>query len=179
MQLRAYLISGEFRVHRADCRDCQREARRSDSPGDAGEYASQAAVIASLWSDIIAENPGLYGTPGGLASLEAATIFLPCTSELPGQPGAADKVAAWAAELGLEAEDLDDLVHAAYSKLASEVNNSGLGSQIRFLIESYGTGGALSLLSGLRPEAAGRASAAGTAEPTAGTEQRTTPAPGR
>jgi hypothetical protein len=179
MRLRAYLVSGEFRVHRADCRDCQREARRSDSPGDAGEYASRADVIASLWSDIIAEDPELYGAPGGLASLEAATIFLPCTSELPGQPGAADKVAAWAAELGLEAGDLDDLVHAACSKLASEVNNSGLGSQIRFLIESYGTGGALSLLSGLRPEAAGRASAAGTAEPAAGAEQRTTLAPGR
>ena len=86
MRLRAYLVSGEFRVHRADCRDCQREARRSDSPGDAEEYASRADVIASLWSDIIAENPELYGTPGGLASLEAATIFLPCTSELPGQP---------------------------------------------------------------------------------------------
>jgi hypothetical protein len=83
MQLRAYLISGEFRVHRAGCRDCQREARCSDSPGDAGEYASQADVIASLWSDIIAENPELYGTPGGLASLEAETIFLPCTSGLP------------------------------------------------------------------------------------------------
>jgi hypothetical protein len=88
-------------------------------------------------------------------------------------------VAAWAAERGLEAGDLHDLVHAAYSKLATEVNNSGLGSQIRFLVESYGTGGALSLLSGLRPEAAGRASAAGTAGPAAGAEQRTTSAPGR
>jgi hypothetical protein len=84
MRLRAYLVSGEFRVHRADCRDCQREARRSDSPGHPEEYASQADVIASLWSDIIAEDPGLYGTPGGLASLEAETIFLPCTSGLPG-----------------------------------------------------------------------------------------------
>ena len=178
MQLRAYLISGEFRVHRADCRDCQREARRSDSPGHPEEYTSQADAIASLWSDIIAEDPELYGTPGGLASLEAETIFLPCTSELPRQPGAAEKVAAWAAELGLEAGDLDDLVHAAYSKLATEVNNSGLRSQIRFLIDSYGTGGALSLLSGLRPEAAGQASAS-TAGPAASAEQRTTPAPGR
>ena len=63
MQLRAYLISGEFRVHRADCRDCQQEARRSDSPGHPEEHASQADVIASLWSDIIAEDLGLYGTP--------------------------------------------------------------------------------------------------------------------
>ena len=84
MQVRAYLVSGEFRVHRADCRDCQREARRSDSPGHPEEYASQADVIASLWSDIIAEDPGLYGTPGGLASLEAETIFLPGASGLPG-----------------------------------------------------------------------------------------------
>jgi hypothetical protein len=75
MKLRAYLISGEFRVHRADCRDCQREARRSDSPGNAEEHASRA--------DVIAEDPELYGTPGGLASLEAETIFLPCTSGLP------------------------------------------------------------------------------------------------
>ena len=83
--------------------------------GDAEEYASRAEVIARLWSDIIAENPELYGTPG----------------------------------------DLDDLVHDAYSKQASEVNNGGLGSLVRFLIESYGTGGARSLLSDLRPAAAG------------------------
>ena len=31
MLIRAYLVSGESRVHRADCRDCTREARRSDS----------------------------------------------------------------------------------------------------------------------------------------------------
>ena len=68
--MRAYLISGEFRVHRADCHDCQREARRSDSPDDAEEYASKADVIVSLWSDIIAEDPELYGT-----------------SRRPGQPG--------------------------------------------------------------------------------------------
>ena len=166
MRLRAYLVSGEFRVHRADCRDCEKEARRSDSAGDAEEYASRADVIAGLWSDIIAENPELYGTPGGLASLEAETIFLPCTSGLPGtspagdggQPGDADELAAWAAGLGLEAGDLDDLVHDAYSRQASEVNNGGLGSQVRFLIESYGTGGARSLLSDLRPAAARRAS---------------------
>ena len=187
MRLRAYLVSGEFRVHRADCRDCEKEARRSDSAGDAEEYASRAEVIAGLWSDIIAENPELYGTPGGLASLEAETIFLPCTSGLPGtspagdsgQPGEADELAAWAAGLGLEAGDLDDLVHDAYSRQASEVNNGGLDSQVRFLIESYGTGGARSLLSDLRPAAAGRASAGGTAAPAAGAGQRPPSAPGR
>ncbi len=187
MQLRAYLVSGEFRVHRDGCRDCEKEARRSDSAGDAGEYASQADVIAGLWSDIIAENPELYGTPGGLASLEAETIFLPCTGGLPGtspaeeggQPGDVEELAAWAAGLGLEAEDLDDLVHDAYSRQASEVNNGGLDSQVRFLIESYGTGGARSLLSDLRPEAAGRASAAGTAAPAAGAGRRPPSAPGR
>ena len=184
MQVRAYLVSGEFRVHRDGCRDCQREARRSDSPGDAGEYASRADVIASLWSDIIAGNPGLYGTPGGLASLEAETIFLPCTSGLPetspagesSEPGEAGELAAWAAGLGLGPSDLDDLVHDACSRQASEVNNGGLGSQVRFLAETYGTGHARSLLGDLRPTAARRDSAAA---PAAGAEQRQPSAPGR
>jgi hypothetical protein len=166
--MRTYLVSGEFRVHRDGCRDCDKEARRSDSAGDAEEYVSRAEVIASLWSDIIAENPGLYGTPGGLASLEAETVFLPCTSGLPGtgpagdcgQPGDAEVVAAWAAGLGLEAGDLDDLVHDAYSRQASETNNGGLDSQVSFLAGTYGIEGARSLLSGLRPAAARRAFAA-------------------
>ena len=86
----------------------------------------------------------MYGSPGGLASLEAETIFLPCTSGLPGaspagdggRPGEADELAAWAAGLGLGPYDLDDLVRDAYSKQASEVNNGGLGSQVRFLAET-------------------------------------------
>lgn len=115
MRLRAYLVSGEFRVHRDGCRDCEKEARRSDSAGDAGEYASRAEVIAGLWSDIIAENPEEYGSPGGLASLEAETIFLPCTrgcpaparptaaglarrtSWPPGRPGSAWRPGTWTA----------------------------------------------------------------------------------
>jgi len=191
VRLRAYLVSGAFRVHRADCRDCEKEARRSDSAGDAEEYASQAEVIASLWSDIIAENPELYGGPGGLASLETETIFLPCTSELPetspaarptddvGEPGGEEELAAWAEELGLEPEDLDDLVHDAYSRQASQTNNDGLGSQVKFLIETYGTGHARSLLSDLRPAAARRAPAVGTAAPAPGAEQRPPSAPGQ
>jgi hypothetical protein len=175
MRLSAYLVSGAFRVHRAGCRDCEKEARRSDSAGTAEEYASRTEVIAGLWSDIIAENPEVYGGPGGLASLEAETIFLPCTSGLPGtspagdggQPGEADELTAWAVGLGLEAGDLDDLVHDAYSRQASEVNNGGLGSQVRFLAGTYGTGGARSLLSDLRPAA-----------PAAGAEQRPPSAPG-
>jgi hypothetical protein len=89
VRLRAYLVSGAFRVHRDDCSDCEKEAVRSDSAGHAEEHASRADVIASLWSDIIAENPELYGTASGLASLEAETIFLPCTSGLPGSSQAA------------------------------------------------------------------------------------------
>jgi hypothetical protein len=83
MKLRTYLVRGQFRIHRADCRDCAKEARRSDSAGRAEDHPSKAAVISDLWSDIIAEDPATYGTPGGLASLEAETIFLPCTSGLP------------------------------------------------------------------------------------------------
>ena len=162
MRLRAYLVSGEFRVHRDGCRDCEKEARRSDSAGDAEEYASRAGVIASLWSDIIAENPEVYGSPGGLVSLEAETIFLPCTSGLPetspaedsGQRGEAGELAAWAAGLGLGSRDLDGLVHDAYSRQASETNNDGLEAQVRFLAGSYGAGRARSLLSDLLPQTA-------------------------
>jgi len=159
-RVRAYLINGEFRVHQADCRDCQREARRSDSDGgieedsDGGieEYACKADVIASLWSDIIAEDPDLYGTPGGLASLEAATVFLPCTSGLPDISPAEDagEVAAWAASLGLGAFDLDDLVLDAYSWQAAKTNNDGLQAQVRFLVDSYGAGRARTLINDLQ-----------------------------
>jgi len=83
MKLRAYLVSGQFRIHHADCRDCAKEARRSDSAGRAEDYPSKTAVISDLWSDIIAEDPATYATLGGLASLEAETIFLACTSGLP------------------------------------------------------------------------------------------------
>jgi hypothetical protein len=48
MKLRAYLVSGQFRIHRADCRDCAKEARRSDSAGGAEDYPSKAAVISDL-----------------------------------------------------------------------------------------------------------------------------------
>ena len=76
--MRAYLVSGEFRVHRADCRDCEKEARRSDSPGDAEDYASQADVIASqeLFS-FRAEGDGTDGeTPGRFVSAGLRPRFL-------------------------------------------------------------------------------------------------------
>ena len=74
MRVRAYLVSGEFRVHRADCHDCGKEARRSDSPGHPEEYASRADVIANLWSDIIAEDPGLYAFPASARPRTAASV---------------------------------------------------------------------------------------------------------
>jgi len=129
--------------------------------------------------------------PGGLASLEAETIFLPCTSGLPdagpaarllagagGEPGDAEELTAWTAGLGLEPEDLDDLVHDACSRQASETNNGGPGSQVRFLAETYGTRHTRSLLSDLRPAAARRASAGDEAAPPPGGEQRSQSAPG-
>ena len=68
VKVQAFLVSGEFRVHRAGCEDTAREARRSDSAGHPEEYASKAAVIRALWADIIAEDPDTYGTPGGIAA---------------------------------------------------------------------------------------------------------------
>lgn len=36
---------------------------------------------------------------------------------------------------GLDAEDLDELVHDAASRLATSVNNSGMDEQVRYLLE--------------------------------------------
>jgi hypothetical protein len=83
MLIRAYLVNGEFRIHRADCGDCPREARRSDSTARPEEHRDQAGVIAALWADIISEDPDFYATPGGMSTLHAGTEFLPCTSGLP------------------------------------------------------------------------------------------------
>jgi hypothetical protein len=94
------------------------------------------------------------------------------------QPDEPGELTAWAAGLGLEAADLDDLVHDAYSRQASETNNGGLDSQVRFLAETYGTRGARSLLSGLRPAAARRASVGDTAAPSAGAEHHSLSVPG-
>jgi hypothetical protein len=38
-------------------------------------------------------------------------------------------------ELGLCSEDLDDLIHEVASSIAAEVNNSGMGEQVAFLLE--------------------------------------------
>lgn len=39
---------------------------------------------------------------------------------------------------GLEAANLDDLVHNAASSLASDANNEGIDGQINFLIDTCG-----------------------------------------
>lgn len=115
-----------------------------------------------------------------MARLEAETLFLPCTRALPdtspgtrppeagSQPCGAEELAAWAAELSLEPEDLDGLVHDAYSRHASQTNNGPLGSRVRFLVESYGTERIRFLISDLRPGTARPASADGTAVPQVG-----------
>jgi hypothetical protein len=81
MLIRAYLVSGEFRVHRADCRDCTREARRSDSSGAPEEFPSKAAVIRSLWADIIAE------APAPTAPRTARPAWKPALSSCPAPAG--------------------------------------------------------------------------------------------
>lgn len=83
MQIRAFLISGHFRIHCAGCQDWKKDARRSDSSGHIEDFPTKTAVVRSLWSDSIAEDPAFYASPGGMATLEADTEFLPCTSGLP------------------------------------------------------------------------------------------------
>ena len=74
--------------------------------------------------------------------------------------GDADGLLAWAEGIGLGSGQLDELIHDAVSKQASEINNGGLAAQIQFLAGTYGAGGARSLLGGVAVPAA----APGTAE---------------
>jgi hypothetical protein len=53
---------------------------------------------------------------------------------------------AWMQSLGLEADDLDELVHETVSQQASAINNGGLQAQIEFLVRAYGRERARSLI---------------------------------
>ena len=47
---------------------------------------------------------------------------------------------------GVTCEDLDDLVHDVASKIASDINNNGVGDQCDWLFEELGKAGAFSEL---------------------------------
>lgn len=66
----SYTLSGEFRVHRAGCRDIKREANNWDA--NYGDIRTPEGIAQDLWSDIIDE--------GGMESGEATdhVTFLPC-----------------------------------------------------------------------------------------------------
>jgi hypothetical protein len=48
-----------------------------------------------------------------------------------------DQLRSLANQLGIAAEDLDELVHDAKSAEAASINNQGLGEQIAYLAECY------------------------------------------
>lgn len=48
MQIRAFLISGQFRIHHAGCQDWKKDARRSDSSGHIEDFPTKTAVLRSL-----------------------------------------------------------------------------------------------------------------------------------
>ena len=51
---------------------------------------------------------------------------------------AIDALLAKAETAGLQAEDLDELVHELTSNIAADVNNSGMDGQIRYLVDQMG-----------------------------------------
>lgn len=61
---------------------------------------------------------------------------------------------AWAEGLGAGPEDLDELIHEAFSKPATAINNDGLESQIEFLVKTYGAADARELIEESCPDAA-------------------------
>jgi hypothetical protein len=58
-----------------------------------------------------------------------------CTDWFDGDELKVEAVLEYAKSLGLEAEDLDDLVHNEASRQASAVNNSGVEDQVEFLLQ--------------------------------------------
>jgi len=86
MKVQFTLVNGDFRVHKAGCRDIQK-------PGEHGDYVastvydSQEEAVRDLWDDII----GDYGMDPDQPSrdwlldhgLFSATRFYPCTNGLP------------------------------------------------------------------------------------------------
>jgi hypothetical protein len=82
MLIRAYLVSGDFRVHRATAgtarggtaqrlrRSLRNSPARPRSSGPCGRHHRRRPRPSA---------------PDGMASLEADTEFLPCTSGLPGE----------------------------------------------------------------------------------------------
>jgi hypothetical protein len=66
-----------------------------------------------------------------------------------------DELTLWAQQCGLEDLDVDELIHDLLSRQASDINNGGLESQIRYLIESCGAGHAREMLQDCLPEIGG------------------------
>jgi hypothetical protein len=90
----------------------------------------------------------LVGIDGSYLEQDVGPVYDPCNFgvelEVPddeedggGEQGATDLVEA-AERLGLDAEQLDELVHEQYSRIASAVNNEGLEAQLTFLVGRLG-----------------------------------------
>lgn len=91
----------------------------------------------------------LVGIDGSYLEQDAGPVYDPCTFgvelEVPDDEQAGDdeqaagQLAALAERLGLDAEQLDELVHEQYSQIAAAINNEGLESQLTFLAGRLGT----------------------------------------
>lgn len=91
----------------------------------------------------------LVGIDGSYLEQDAGPVYDPCTFgvelEVPDDEQAGDdeqaagQLAALAERLGLDAEQLDELVHEQYSQIAAAINNEGLESQLTFLEGRLGT----------------------------------------
>lgn len=56
IRLAAILVNGDFRIHRADCADVPRDARRSDAGAWYIEVASRHEANIECWGDVASDN---------------------------------------------------------------------------------------------------------------------------
>jgi hypothetical protein len=83
------LVNGQFKVHKAGCRDIDKLMKKSDyeQPVDAA-YATEYEALHDLWQDQIAEQPGDDGHKATVSFLHdkgfvGATDFAPCLTITP------------------------------------------------------------------------------------------------
>jgi hypothetical protein len=90
----------------------------------------------------------LVGIDGSYLEHDVGPVYDPCNFGLElevlddeqegGDDGVPANLVETAERLGLDAEQLDELIHEQYSQIASAINNEGLEAQVAFLVGRLG-----------------------------------------
>jgi hypothetical protein len=142
MNQAALAIAGEIRRRRGNRADGDGHAAPAAEGGH--DPAAQRAQELALVDGMVMALSFAIGKPFDVQAAEDL-ISQPAGTGGPSR-AETDGLIAWAGELGLRPEDLDELVHELVSGQASSINNGGLEDQIEFLVQTCGPREARSLI---------------------------------